>query len=69
MYSWLGSRTIVFDPDGHALQLYFQMEQIGWDGRPRPSERLTPAPRSSWPEVLEARSDTFMGETYLGPWE
>ena len=27
----------VQDPDGHCLQFYFSMEQIGWDGRPRPS--------------------------------
>jgi catechol 2,3-dioxygenase-like lactoylglutathione lyase family enzyme len=28
----------VFDPDGHCLRLYYYMEQIGWDGRPRPKE-------------------------------
>ena len=25
------------DPDGHAMQLYYYMEQIGWDGKPRPA--------------------------------
>ena len=27
-----------FDPDGHCLELYYYMEQVGWDGRPRPKE-------------------------------
>jgi len=25
-----------FDPDGHCVLLYYYMEQLGWDGRPRP---------------------------------
>ena len=25
-----------FDPDGHCLELYYAMEQVGWDGKPRP---------------------------------
>ena len=24
-------------PDGHCIQLYYYMEQVGWDGRPRPA--------------------------------
>ena len=27
----------VRDPDGHAVQLYYYMEQVGWDGKPRPA--------------------------------
>jgi catechol 2,3-dioxygenase-like lactoylglutathione lyase family enzyme len=61
-------QVLAFDPDGHALQLYFQMEQIGWDGRPRPWSQRAPLPRSAWPEALEPRSDTFAGEPFLGPW-
>jgi catechol 2,3-dioxygenase-like lactoylglutathione lyase family enzyme len=55
------------DPDGHAVMLYFGMEQIGWDGRPRSvSQRRTwPEP---WPETIEAQSDTYAGEPFLGPW-
>lgn len=60
--------ALVFDPDGQAIQLYFQMEQIGWDGRPRPQSERTPVPLQQWPEAVEARSDTFMGESYPGPW-
>jgi catechol 2,3-dioxygenase-like lactoylglutathione lyase family enzyme len=57
----------VLDPDGHVLQLYHEMEQIGWDGRPRPRE-LRSRPRGEWPETLAETSDTYKGEPYLGPW-
>jgi catechol 2,3-dioxygenase-like lactoylglutathione lyase family enzyme len=61
-------QVLAFDPDGHAVQLYFQMEQIGWDGRARPPEARAPQPRKEWPPVLEGGSDTFVGEPFLGPW-
>ena len=57
----------VLDPDGHTLQLYHQMEQIGWDGLPRPA-RERRRPQRPWPETLEATSDTYLGEPFLGPW-
>jgi catechol 2,3-dioxygenase-like lactoylglutathione lyase family enzyme len=54
------------DPDGHLICLYYYMEQIGWDGKPRPqSERR--AMTLPWPETLEALSDTYGGTAYLGP--
>jgi catechol 2,3-dioxygenase-like lactoylglutathione lyase family enzyme len=57
----------VLDPDGQAVQLYFSMEQIGWDGKPRPaSARPNPAP-NAWPETIPAQSDTYGGETLMGP--
>jgi catechol 2,3-dioxygenase-like lactoylglutathione lyase family enzyme len=59
----------VFDPDGHCIQLYYAMEQIGWDGQPRPKELRRPRPMSQWPEVLETDTDAYLGEPYLGPWE
>jgi hypothetical protein len=44
------------------------MEQVGWDGRPRPaSQRRTVSP-GPWPDQLDAVDDTFLGEAYLGPW-
>ena len=58
--------AFAIDPDGHAIQLYYYMEQIGWDGRPRaPAERRQVA--EVWPEALEPVADTFAGEPYLGP--
>jgi hypothetical protein len=59
----------VLDPDGHVVQLYHQMEQIGWDGRPRPrTQRRTALPHAAWPDTLEAASDAYCGEPFMGPW-
>ena len=57
----------VLDPDGQAVQMYFSMEQIGWDGKPRPAA-MRPNPKSGgWPATLPAESDVYGGETLLGP--
>ena len=56
-----------FDPDGHAIELYYYMEQLGWDSRPRPRAERRVA-NGAWPETVEAVSDTYNGEPYLGPW-
>jgi len=58
----------VLDPAGHAVQLYFRMEQIGWDGRTRTHRTPPSGPLDEWPEVVEATPDTYTGEPYLGPW-
>ncbi len=60
--------AVALDPDGHAIQLYYYMEQVGWDGRPRPADRRRKIQAGPWPETLEPLSDTHMGEPYLGPW-
>ena len=44
--------AFALDPEGNAIQLYYYMEQIGWDGRPRPARRaarwtMTPGPMRS----------------------
>ena len=57
----------VLDPDGHCVQLYFSMEQIGWDGKPRPAASRPRVVGSDWPERIAAQSDTFAGEALLGP--
>ena len=57
----------VRDPDGHALQLYYTMEQIGWQGQPRSKESRKPRKLSEWPEVL-TDANAYLGEPYLGPW-
>jgi catechol 2,3-dioxygenase-like lactoylglutathione lyase family enzyme len=56
-----------FDADGHCIQLYYYMEQVGWDGKAR-----TPADRrpvsAQWPAAVEPLPDAYNGEPYLGPW-
>jgi catechol 2,3-dioxygenase-like lactoylglutathione lyase family enzyme len=54
------------DPDGHCIQLYYYMEQIGWDGRPRPQSQRRQA-ANTWPEALEPLSDTYVDQVYQGP--
>jgi catechol 2,3-dioxygenase-like lactoylglutathione lyase family enzyme len=58
----------VLDPAGHAIQLYYYMEQVGWDGRPRPGRKGLPSSMADWPKAVEPKSDTYTGEPYLGPW-
>ncbi len=56
------------DPNGRLIQLYCDMEQVGWDGNPRPAEIRLPIDNSNWPQTLEPNEDTFCGEPFLGPW-
>lgn len=58
----------ITDPDGHTIQLYCSMEQIGWDGKVRPKELRRPKPISDWPDTLDASSNPYAGEPFLGPW-
>lgn len=58
----------VRDPDGHTLQLYYAMEQIGWQAQPRSKESRKPQKLSEWPEVLDVDPNAYLGEPYLGPW-
>jgi catechol 2,3-dioxygenase-like lactoylglutathione lyase family enzyme len=60
--------AFALDPDGHAMQLYYAMEQVGWDGKPRPAAQRVLVDNDNWPETVPATSDTFAGEAYLGPW-
>jgi catechol 2,3-dioxygenase-like lactoylglutathione lyase family enzyme len=65
----VGHHAWAVDPDGNLVQLYWEMEQLGWDGAPRPAalrRRWDTAP-ANWPERLQAQSDSFMGEVFLGP--
>jgi hypothetical protein len=57
-----------FDPEGHAIQLYYYMEQVGWDGQPRPASLRRKVDPADWPETLEGMTDSYTGEVLLGPW-
>jgi catechol 2,3-dioxygenase-like lactoylglutathione lyase family enzyme len=59
--------ALVLDPEGHAIQLYYYMEQIGWDGRPRPAASRRVVDNAHWPDALDALSDTYCGPVFQGP--
>jgi catechol 2,3-dioxygenase-like lactoylglutathione lyase family enzyme len=59
--------AFAIDPDGHAIQLYYYMEQVGWDGRPRPASARRQVDNARWPEALDALDDTFLGPVFQGP--
>jgi hypothetical protein len=59
--------AFAIDPDGNAVQLYYYMEQIGWDGRPRPPEARRKVDNARWPDSLDALSDTYRGTVFQGP--
>jgi catechol 2,3-dioxygenase-like lactoylglutathione lyase family enzyme len=68
LYPGIDYAAHAFDPDGHCIQLYYYMEQVGWDGTPRPQSARRSVDPSNWPDALEPLSDTFSGEPFLGPW-
>ncbi len=60
--------ALAVDPDGHCIQIYSYMEQVGWDGNPRPKElRRESLPVDLWPETLMPLSDTYADQTFQGP--
>jgi catechol-2,3-dioxygenase len=52
--------------DGHCFLLYHAMEQVGWDGRPRPASQRRRVGKE-WPQTLEPLPDTYAGEIMQGP--
>jgi catechol 2,3-dioxygenase-like lactoylglutathione lyase family enzyme len=59
--------AFAIDPDGHAIQLYYYMEQIGWDGKPRPASERRKIDNTRWPQELDALPDTYLGQVFQGP--
>ncbi len=55
------------DPDGHTIQLYYYMEQLGWDAKPRAKAERRKVDNAKWPEAVEAMANSYDGETLLGP--
>ena len=54
------------DTDGHIVQLYHHMEQIGWDGAPRPAH-LRRQVQQPWPATLDALADSYADRSFQGP--
>jgi hypothetical protein len=54
------------DPDRHLIQLYYFIEQLGWEGPPRPTH-LRPSVTQPWPDAVDAQPDTYVGPAFLGP--
>jgi catechol 2,3-dioxygenase-like lactoylglutathione lyase family enzyme len=59
--------AFAIDRDGYAFQLYYYMEQVGWDGKPRPATLRPKVDNGNWPVSVPGQSDTFLGEPFLGP--
>jgi hypothetical protein len=62
--------AFAIDPDGHAVQLYSYMQQVGADGVGwgGPLHAVGAGSIATWPATVDARPDTFSGEPFLGPW-
>ena len=59
--------AFVVDPDGHLVQLYCYMEQVGWDGKVRDAGSRRHVDNDHWPTAIDAVEDSYDGETLLGP--
>ncbi len=68
LYPGIDYAAHVLDPDGHCIKLYYYMEQVGWDGKPRPKELRRKIDHDKWPETVEPLPDTYEGEPFFGPW-
>ena len=68
LYPGIDYSFFAIDGDGQAIQFYYYMEQIGWDGKARPVSQRRAVKPGVWPETLDALSDSYTGETLLGPW-
>lgn len=66
LYPGVDYAAHILDPAGHCLMLYYYMERIGWDGRPRPPE-LRRKVGKEWPAALDPMADTYAGPTFMGP--
>ena len=68
LYPGIDYAAHVLDPDGHCNKLYYYMEQVGWDGKPRPKALRRKVDHGHWPATVEPLPDTYEGEPFLGPW-
>ncbi|MEV0473930.1 VOC family protein [Streptomyces prunicolor] len=54
------------DPDGNLVQLYYYQRQCAPED---PFPTTVSGGASQWPEVIDAPSDVFGGQQFLGPWQ
>lgn len=66
LYPGVDYAAHIVDPAGHCLMLYYYMERVGWDGRPRPASERRKVGKE-WPESLEPMSDTYADPAFMGP--
>ena len=66
LYPGIDYAAFARDPDGHLIQLYYYMEQVGWDGRVRTPAERRPV-RREWPAALEPLADTYTDQVFQGP--
>jgi catechol 2,3-dioxygenase-like lactoylglutathione lyase family enzyme len=66
LYPGIDYSAFALDPDGHCIQLYYYMEQIGWDGRVRAASERRRVD-GQWPQALEPLSDTYVDQVFQGP--
>jgi catechol 2,3-dioxygenase-like lactoylglutathione lyase family enzyme len=66
LYPGIDYSAFALDPDGHCVQLYYYIEQVGWDGAVRPPSRRRVV-NGAWPETLEPLSDTYVDQVFQGP--
>jgi len=67
LYPGIDYSAFAIDPDGHCVQLYYYMEQVGWDGAVRPASQRRAVNGGAWPEALEPLSDTYVDQVFQGP--
>jgi catechol 2,3-dioxygenase-like lactoylglutathione lyase family enzyme len=69
LYTGIDRALFFEDPQANRIMLYYYMEQIGWDGRPRPAEARVPRekrPVAEWPESIRAPSDVYTDPPLMG---
>lgn len=66
LHPGIGYAAMVTDDSGHTALLYSGMEQIGWDGKPRPAEQR-PTLDDEWPDILGPEFAAYSTPGRLGP--
>jgi catechol 2,3-dioxygenase-like lactoylglutathione lyase family enzyme len=67
LFPGLGPNFFFVDPCGNWVQMYHRIEQIGWDGKPRPASERVRFDANEWPATVPASEDEFIGEVFMGP--